>query len=467
MSQIKHFYNNYQEAMHVAANRNEIGMYNSKKHPFVFYNGYVLEGGRWLYDRINLNIKEGYHPFFGTDFHKTCIGYFDKVHKKVAVKANHWYTVTIFNSNPWKKDNISDNVYELQEIPVEHIFEKGNKGILGNEIAKVLITSWMDCNIEEYKVIKTQSKICRVYSFYTNRVLEIKEALRKVKREYPNLAVNDSKKIFGKDTVPLFLTRDGYYSVKIPSISDILNNNVFTKEELKHIEMCKFYTEYCYQEGFSWKEVKDNWGTAKLDSIVEQIIAKRKRIKELRRKCVEDTAKNREAALKKAQSGLSLDSWRENSSIDDRPSFTYNAYQLNKDNLRVTFNRREYLTARFNNVELKLNDTKLRVITSKGAVVSLEDAIKLFNWLYRFYMIKDDYKFTDFTKKNIKLDWYTLRHINYLEKHTDDGQKLGYSDWKIQIGCHAIWMEEVKEFCRYYHLEDKVLFDCEPLNVEK
>lgn len=462
MSRIKHFYKNYQEAIHVAANRDELGMYDSKKHPFVFYKGYIFEGGRWLYNAINRNIKDGCKPFLGTDFHKTCIGFFDKKHKKVAVKEGNYYTYLIYSANPYVKDDNRNSVYHLDEIPVEDIFDKKNSLILSKERAKTLIKSWMYSNVEKYKVLHTRSKICRDYSYYVNNSLQIKKDLKELIKECPELPVDNSVDIFGIDKYFIYLTTD-YYHIQIPTINEIINNTVFNEEQQKHIDMCKFYTKYCYKEDHSWKDVVENWNTSKLDIIKDIVLKRRERYKKWEQECVELTARNRREAMDNCMNNFTVDSWRKSSSTHPN-EFQYEAYFMDKYHCKVSKMRTEYCFQSFKNVELKLDGKN--VITSKNAVVGLEYAIKLFNWLYK-KCISKNITFMDFTHDNIKISWYSLRHICYLEKHTDDGEKLGYSDWKIQIGCHSIWMEEVKEFCRYYHLEDKVDFDCKPLETKK
>lgn len=56
---------------------------------------------------------------------------------------------------------------------------------------------------------------------------------------------------------------------------------------------------------------------------------------------------------------------------------------------------------------------------------------------------------------NVKVGIYNLRFITYKDKVSDSGTPLGYKEWCIQIGCHALWLDDIEDFIKYYHLEDK------------
>lgn len=461
MSQIKHFYKNYQEAIHVAANRDEIGMYESSRHPFVFYKGYVFEGGRWFYNSMELAIRMGNNPFLGIDFNKHCIAFFDKKNKKTAVKDCHWYTSVLADATPFKTDNGNDSVYKLYEIPIESIFDEKNKVALAKQRLKNLVKKWIDVNIGKYNVLYTNSKIFHNYDYYINESRDIEYAIEKLDEEYKNFQIKEY--LFSADGIDVYCNNKLIH-IPEPTVEDIIKASVFTEEQKKHIDMCDFYTKFCYKEGFSWNEVKKSWGTGRIKEIEETALKRRENIKKLRIECEQITQRNRREAIDEVTLNFSVESWRESTAISNGNTFEYKAYFVNNLGLRESHIRKEYFPCNFKNVQLKLYKDK--VYTSKGAIVDLEDAKKLFNWLYTNYIDKR-VEFNDFSKKNIKISWYTLRHIAHLDKKTDEGESLGYKDWKIQIGCHAIWMEEVKEFCRYYHLDNEVVFNCNPLNINK
>ena len=108
----------------------------------------------------------------------------------------------------------------------------------------------------------------------------------------------------------------------------------------------------------------------------------------------------------------------------------------------------------FTNTQLKLEGNIIR--TSRNATVTLEEGIKM----YKMFMIGRNnnpnrtlWTTSDFGKVNVGI--YNLRFITYKDKVSDTGKPLGYKEWCIQIGCHALWLDDIEDFIRYYHLEDK------------
>ena len=117
----------------------------------------------------------------------------------------------------------------------------------------------------------------------------------------------------------------------------------------------------------------------------------------------------------------------------------------------------------FDNIQLKLKGNS--VITSKGAVVPLADAIKLFNTLYIKYFINKNNDNVLFCN-NTSIGVYKLRFIRYKEKVKDNKEPLGYKEWLIQIGCHSLWFDDIKDFARYYNLQDKLNFPLDKTTQE-
>ena len=120
----------------------------------------------------------------------------------------------------------------------------------------------------------------------------------------------------------------------------------------------------------------------------------------------------------------------------------------------------------FNNTQLKL--VGKNVVTSRNASVPLSSAIatfNLFNSCCRTYDTtgKDRFEFHD----KFKVGIYNLRDIQYIEKFTDSGEKLGYKSWLIRIGCHNLWIDDIMNFIQYYHLEDQFLNKLEDNNKKK
>ena len=92
--------------------------------------------------------------------------------------------------------------------------------------------------------------------------------------------------------------------------------------------------------------------------------------------------------------------------------------------------------------------------------------------MYRMFKIyrTNNPSCTSWTERNfgkVNVGIYNLRFITYKEKTTDTGVKLGRKEWCIQIGCHALWLDDIEDFIRYYHLEDKFLNKQENNNKKK
>ena len=105
---------------------------------------------------------------------------------------------------------------------------------------------------------------------------------------------------------------------------------------------------------------------------------------------------------------------------------------------------------------LRLSKDGTTIETSRYARVPLEAGIKM----YKMFMIgrrnapnKTTWTTSDFG--NVKVGIYNLRFITYKDKVTDFGKPLGYKEWLIQIGCHSLWLDDIKEFIKYYNLESK------------
>lgn len=208
----------------------------------------------------------------------------------------------------------------------------------------------------------------------------------------------------------------------------------------------------------------------------ESMIAWQSRINELESKVHNE----RKAAIDKIlglNSSEQLKRWREKDGGKyDKLKITYKDFRV-KNRTIEWYEHTEFVNCDcFDNKQLKLSEDKKEVLTSGGARVTLVHAISLFNELYNSYIVPrlldwvnndEDYNI-NFVTKHIHIGYYNLRSIGYKEKVTDYSNKsLGYKEWFVEIGCHTLWFDDVKEFCRYYHLENRVDFNCtENLHLE-
>lgn len=122
----------------------------------------------------------------------------------------------------------------------------------------------------------------------------------------------------------------------------------------------------------------------------------------------------------------------------------------------------------FSNTQLRLKPGKPNwVETSRGAIVPLETAINVFNQLYTDYILSGKTIFK-FKRDEFKIGSFCVSSISYEDKFVDlikcghdEPEKLGYKEWKFCIGCHILWFDDIKNFARYYNLQDRLSF---PLN---
>lgn len=467
---VKHYFNQ-DEGFHVGVSRDEWGCFDSYNNAYSFVDGHFYTYGRWwiehytndkIQDIIDYWDRNGY----GTAGHKeACFAVVDRKRKIAVIKEEQYYSWYVQRAIP---DNFT--IYFVKHIPCYDICASKNKNILIKEVAKALIINLLHTYEQEYKVINSNNKYCNDRHYgredYFNKIKNLADKYKRIPR---------TRKLWekGKDTIYI-----GKYKVALPGIDDVLNDNLFTDEQKVHIEKCKFYTDYCYANNltsYGWKDVDKNWNTDVNGQLWQKVeIGKyfdvKSKIEKRFAECKVTAARNRKEAIDKALDEIHidnpLDAWRKhtlNKSIQvDGHRVTFEDVRL-IDNKITWFKNTTWVNSHlFDNTQLKLNNTKTMVVTSRSATVKLDDAIKLFNTLYLRYMVNSE-EYVDFTNKNIYLGYYQLRHIAFKEKYADDTKvPLGYKEWQIQIGCHTLWLDDIKEFVRYYNLEDKVAF---PANV--
>lgn len=119
----------------------------------------------------------------------------------------------------------------------------------------------------------------------------------------------------------------------------------------------------------------------------------------------------------------------------------------------------------FPNTQLRIKADKPNwVETSRGALVPLETAINTFNQLYTDYILSGKTIFR-FKRDEFRIGSFCVSSISYEDKFVDlikcgcdDAEKLGYKERKFIIGCHILWFDDIKDFVRYYNLQDRLSF---------
>ena len=278
-----------------------------------------------------------------------------------------------------------------------------------------------------------------------------------------------------------------WITIELPSVKEILTNTVFSKSQKEKFRKLYFYTKYCYGRGISYNDVDKYYNTTITHNqaiefcnkhniylnpnlLVDietwnELISKTKEIEDkIHTKNIEENkAKSEEnykiaiEKLRKIESEYTVNAWRKGQITNGRFSVSYQQFNIpNRYNRTYGWTTATIYSSHntFTNIQLKLEGNIIR--TSRNATVTLEEGIKMYK-MFKLYRANNpnrtSWTTSDFGKVNVGI--YNLRFITYKDKVTDSGINLGRKEWCIQIGCHSLWLDDVEDFIRYYHLEDK------------
>lgn len=461
---IKHYYGKA-EAFHIGVSRDEWCCYRAKQFPFVAIGGYFINFGDWWAKKCSTELLEKYwdKDAYGTSGYKDHVfGVVDRKRKIAVIKYDCRYRWDLERALP---DNFT--IYYVMSFPIFNITAPRNRKTLLKEYAKYLINQYMSNHYQEFRVLNIRTK--HLYEDSVDNAIR-KHVISKLKELANKVPTKTS--LFNKDDV--FVSYNGK-KVKYPTIDDILNDKLFTEEQKEYFAKCKFYTKYIYNKlnNYTWKDVENNWNklvdTELLwqDKIENETKERHEKVLKQFKNCRKRVKEHLEELKKEALKADGIDNivnyWRTKNNI-------YSNYVEYKDCRLLPNDTIEWFDSKYNvncigfdNIQLKLKGDC--VITSKGASVPLNLAIKLFNKLYVKYFID---KTTDSVVfcNNINICCYKVRFIRYKEKVKDNGEPLGYKEWLIQIGCHSLWFDDIKDFARYYNLQDKLNFPLDKTTEE-
>lgn len=437
--------------IHEGIHRDEPGWYDSKRHCYCFGYGYFFHRGKSLGTKLTPNyIKDNWdEEMWCSGLKDTCMAYIDRKRKIAVIKQGTEYAWSIEHGLP-----VGYTIYKTDEdIPIYDITEPKNKKVLIKMHITYLIKKYLETFYHEYKVLNSGSKQIPNYS-NENR-----------EQYFTEIKVLVDKYKFIPKCKPLY-TKPYYvndYKVDFPTIKTILEDKLFTDEEQLKIKKCKFYTKFCLHKGISWKELDKNWS----DKYIEEVKIKDKDKAEAFDKLAKRYADKSEANYKEALSKV-------NSSVDDwrKPNYTskikYIRYYANYHKRAIEPIPSFINKAVFSNTQLRLKPGKPNwVETSRGAIVHIDTAINVFNQIYTNYILSGKTMFR-FKRDELKIGSFCVSSISYEDKFVDliecghdEPEKLGYKEWKFCIGCHILWFDDIKDFARYYNLQDRLAF---PLN---
>ena len=437
--------------IHEGIHRDEPGWYDGKLHCYCFGYGYFFHRGKSLGTKLTPDyIKENWDKEGWCGGLKgACMAVINRERRIAVIKEGTDYSCSIETGLP-----VGYTIYKTDEdIPLYDITEPKNKKVLINMHMTYLIKKYLETFYHEYKVLNSVSKQIPYY-YDVNRdqyFTEIKVFADKYK------FISKCKPLYAK---PYWVNN---YKVDFPTIKIILEDKLFTDEEKLKIEKCKFYTKFCLYKGISWKELDKNWSDDYIEEVKIKDKDKAEAFDKLAKRYADKSKANYKEALAKANS--SVDDWR-------KPNYnariTYMRYYANYSNRTIEPITSSINKVAFSNTQLRLKPGKPNwVETSRGAIVPLETAINVFNQLYTDYILSGKTIFK-FKRDEFKIGSFCVSSISYEDKFVDiikcgqdEPEKSGYKEWKFIIGCHILWFDDIKDFARYYNLQDRLSF---PLN---
>ena len=452
---IKHIFCQ-REGIHEGIHRDEPGWFESNHHPYCFGYGYFFHRGSSLAERLTPEyIKEHWNDegWYGS-LKNHCMAIIDRKNKRAIIKVDTEYAWDIERGLP-----SGYSVYKTDEaIPIYDITETKNKKVLINTYIKYIIKQYIETFYNEYKVLNSISKYIPDESYTTYNRTKYFNLLKYLSDKYR--FVPKVKHLSNKD---IYVSN---FKVPFPSIKDILNDNLFTDEQKLYIKKCKFYTKYCLHKGINWKELNKNWSNEYVEEVKAKDKANYKAFLERVEKYKIIAKNNYEEALAKLDNNIN--DWRNGGKIQN---VKYIDYYIDENNRRITSISR-VLINKFSNTQLRLKPSKPNwVETSRGALVPIDAAIRVFNQLYTNYILSGKTKF-EFKNNEFKIGSFIVTECAYIDKITDNiasfniPNTLGYKEWYFKIGCHTLWFDDIKDFARYYNLQDKLSFPLDKTTAE-
>lgn len=437
--------------IHEGIHRDEPGWYDGKLHCYCFGYGYFFHRGKPLGIKLTPDyIKENWDKEGWCGGLKgACMAIINRERKIAVIKEGTDYSWSIKIGLP-----VGYTIYKTDEnIPLYDITEPKNKKVLIKMHMTYLIKKYLETYYHEYKVLNSGSK--QIPNYGNEHRLQYFTEIKGFANKYK--FIPKCKPLYTKP----YWVND--YKVDFPTIKTILEDKLFTDEELLKINKCKFYTKFCLHKGISWKELDKNWSDDYIGEIKIKDKAKAEAFDKLAKRYADKSEANYKKALSKVNS--SVNDWR-------KPNYTskikYIRYYANYYKRTIEPIPSFIHKAVFSNTQLRLKPGKPNwVETSRGAIVPLETAINVFNQLYTNYILSGKTMFK-FKRDEFRIGSFCVSSISYEDKFVDiikcgqdEPEKSGYKEWKFIIGCHILWFDDIKDFARYYNLQDRLAF---PLN---
>lgn len=475
---MKHRFNRY-EGYHEWATRDEYGYYsNGCNYSFAF--GYLFE----LTERFNKDTtKEGIqknenlwdeYPWTNRQ-ENSCRGIINRHTKRAIISVYNdggGHSWGMYRSIPDCFNIIYTNHYITNPL----ICEPNHKLEFDIEHVRFLVENWVQRNALKFKI--AQNKVLRnlhSYEFKFNQK-ELATISKKAKdTKFTGLTARVWSGWTSNETI----------TIERPiSLNDILNNRVFTEEEKTLIKQAEFYSKYLYGRGISRKYLINHWNKPvnidkdkgfNKDFIIshdltdftwnECVKSYSKYIIEKYKSDVDkayitqEENKNRLINKLLGDSKDRVERWRKHKYnlgyIDYDNSQTYlgctitksgSFYSITWKPKRLYYWEFSYRTLPY--VQLRLSTDGKEVETSMNVHVNLEGGIKRFNTICDHIRKLQDRNelLVQFPYNKIMFGPFSLLKLEYHEK--EEGNK----QWEIVIGCHHLWMDDIRDFLNYYNI---------------
>ena len=437
--------------IHEGIHRDEPGWYDGKLHCYCFGYGYFFHRGKPLGTKLTPDyIKENWDKEGWCGGLKgACMAIINRERKIAVIKEGTDYSWSIKYGLP-----VGYTIYKTDEdIPLYDITEPKNKKVLIKMHMTYLIKKYLETYYHEYKVLNSGSK--QIPNYGSEHRLQYFTEIKNFADKYK--FIPKCKPLYTK---PYWIND---YKVDFPTIKTILEDKLFTDEELLKINKCKFYTKFCLHKGIAWKELDKNWSDDYIGEVKIKDKAKAEAFDKLAKRYADKSEANYKEALSKVNS--SVNDWRK---PNYTPKIKYIRYYANYYKRTIEPIPSFINKAVFSNTQLRLKPGKPNwVETSRGAIVHIETAINVFNRIYTDYILSGKTIFR-FKRDEFKIGSFCVSSISYEDKFVDiikcgqdEPEKSGYKEWKFCIGCHILWFDDIKDFARYYNLQDRLAF---PLN---
>lgn len=241
--------------IHEGIHRDEPGWYDGKLHCYCFGYGYFFHRGKSLGTKLTPDyIKENWDKEGWCGGLKgACMAVINRERKITVIKEGTYYSWSIKYGLP-----VGYTIYKTDEdIPLYDITESKNKKVLIKMHMTYLIKKYLETYYHEYKVLNSGSK--QIPNYGSEHRLQYFTEIKGFANKYK--FIPKCKPLYTK---PYWIND---YKVDFPTIKTILEDKLFTDEELLKIKKCKFYTKFCIHKGISWKELNKNWS----DDYIEEV----------------------------------------------------------------------------------------------------------------------------------------------------------------------------------------------------